>query len=134
MKTILQDLIENSDLETVRMLNVACGPSREIRELLSIPDLSSRKKMIFTGLDNDEESLKFSQSKFKDLPSNIQVRLLNENVLNIFRDKKIEGQTPILVDTSRALWQYFLMLRIARLVVPDYPHHITQRGNYRQDV
>jgi hypothetical protein len=70
------------------MLNVACGPSREIRELLSIPDLPSRKKLIFTGLDNDEESLKFSQSKFKDLPANMQVRLLNENVLNIFRDKK----------------------------------------------
>jgi len=26
------------------------------------------------------------------------------------------------------------MPRIARLVIPDYPHHITQRGNYRQDV
>jgi putative transposase len=26
------------------------------------------------------------------------------------------------------------MPRIARLVVPDYPHHVTQRGNYRQDV
>ncbi len=26
------------------------------------------------------------------------------------------------------------MPRIARLVVPDYPHHITQRGNYRQVV
>jgi hypothetical protein len=88
MKNILQDLIENSDLETVRMLNVACGPSREIRELLSIPDLPSRKKLIFTGLDNDEESLKFSESKFKNLPANMQVRLLNENVLNIFRDKK----------------------------------------------
>ncbi len=88
MKNILQDLIENSDLETVKLLNVACGPSREIRELLSIPDLPSRKKLIFTGLDNDEESLKFSQSKLKDLPSNMQVRLLNENVLSIFRDKK----------------------------------------------
>ena len=26
------------------------------------------------------------------------------------------------------------MPRIARLVIPEYPHHITQRGNYRQDV
>ena len=26
------------------------------------------------------------------------------------------------------------MPRIARLIVPEYPHHITQRGNYRQDV
>jgi len=26
------------------------------------------------------------------------------------------------------------MPRIARLVLPDYPHHITQRGNYQQRV
>ncbi|MBI5050674.1 MAG: transposase [Nitrospirae bacterium] len=26
------------------------------------------------------------------------------------------------------------MPRIARLIVPEYPHHVTQRGNYRQDV
>jgi putative transposase len=28
----------------------------------------------------------------------------------------------------------FHAAKIARLVVPDYPHHITQRGNYRQGV
>jgi REP element-mobilizing transposase RayT len=26
------------------------------------------------------------------------------------------------------------MPRIARVVLPDVPYHITQRGNYRQDV
>jgi len=26
------------------------------------------------------------------------------------------------------------MPRIARIVVPGYPHHVTQRGNYRQDI
>jgi len=26
------------------------------------------------------------------------------------------------------------MSRIARIVVPDYPHHVTQRGNRRQQV
>ncbi len=26
------------------------------------------------------------------------------------------------------------MARMARLVVPGYPHHITQRGNRRQDL
>ena len=25
------------------------------------------------------------------------------------------------------------MARLARIVVPDYPHHITQRGNRRQE-
>jgi hypothetical protein len=88
MKNILQDLIENSDLASIKLLNIACGPSREIRELLSDPYLSLRKNFIFTGLDNDEEALKFSQSKLNNLPSNIQVRFLNENVLSIFRDSK----------------------------------------------
>jgi len=26
------------------------------------------------------------------------------------------------------------MARLARVVLPGYPHHITQRGNWRQDV
>jgi putative transposase len=26
------------------------------------------------------------------------------------------------------------MARLARIVVPDIPHHVTQRGNRRQDV
>lgn len=88
MKNILQDCIENSNLETIKLLNIACGPSRDIRELFSDPYLASIKQVVFTGLDNDEEALKFSGAKLNHLPPNIQIRLLNENVLNIFRDSK----------------------------------------------
>lgn len=91
MKNILQDFIENTSLSAIRLLNVACGPSREIRELFSEPLLLSeisKKKIIFTGLDNDEDALKFSKSALNNLPSNIETRFLHENVLNIFRDKK----------------------------------------------
>jgi hypothetical protein len=91
MKNILQDIMENSDLSTVRMMNVACGPSREIRELFSEPSLlseTSNKKIIFTGLDYDKDSLKFSKSALSHLPSNIETRFLNENVLDIFRKPK----------------------------------------------
>lgn len=88
MKNILQDFIENTDMDIVKFLNVACGPSREIRELFSDSYLSTRKKVVFTGLDHDQDSLNFSQSKLNSFPANIQVRLLAENVLNIFRDDK----------------------------------------------
>ncbi len=91
MKNVLQDLMENSDLSTIRMMNVACGPSREIRELFSEPSLLSEisgKKIIFTGLDYDKDSLKFSKSALNNLPSNIETRFLNENVLDIFRKPK----------------------------------------------
>lgn len=91
MKNVLQDLMENSDLSTIRMMNVACGPSREIRELFSEPALLSEiseKKIIFTGLDYDKDSLKFSKAALSHLPSNIETRFLNENVLDIFRKPK----------------------------------------------
>jgi hypothetical protein len=88
MKNILQDLMENSSLTTIRMLNVACGPSREIRELFSEPLVLSElagKKIIFTGLDNDKDTLKFSKSALSNLP---ETRFLHENVLDIFRKDK----------------------------------------------
>jgi extracellular factor (EF) 3-hydroxypalmitic acid methyl ester biosynthesis protein len=91
MKNVLQDHMENSNLSTIRMLNIACGPSREIRELFSEPTLLSEisgKKIIFTGLDNDKDALKFSKSALNNLPSNIEIRFLNENVLDIFRKDK----------------------------------------------
>jgi CheY-like chemotaxis protein len=91
MKNILQDFIENSNLTTIRLLNIACGPSREIRELVADPLLMSEisgKNIIFTGLDNDKDSLKFSKSALGSLPSNFETRFLHENVLDIFRDDK----------------------------------------------
>lgn len=90
MKNILQDLIENSNSPCLRLLNVACGPCREIRELLSDPPLASRAHVCFTGLDNDEGALKFSQSTLDKLklPPDITLRFLKENVLSLFRDSK----------------------------------------------
>ena len=32
------------------------------------------------------------------------------------------------------MWQVLVMPRNARVVIPDCPHHVTQRGNNRQDV
>ena len=91
MKNVLQDLMENSDLSTIKMMNVACGPSREIRELFSEPALLSEisgKNIIFTGLDYDKDSIKFSKAALSNLPSNIETRFLNENVLSISRNPK----------------------------------------------
>lgn len=88
MKNILQDFIENNNSSCLRLLNVACGPCREIRELLADPLLASRASVCFTGLDNDEGALQFSKSALDNLPPNITLRFLNENVLNLFRDNK----------------------------------------------
>jgi len=91
MKNILQDFMENSNLSTIKLLNIACGSSREMRELFADPLLLTEingKKIIFTGLDNDKDALEFSRLALKNLPSNIETRFLHENVLDLFRNEK----------------------------------------------
>ena len=120
MKNILQDLIENNSSRCLRLLNVACGPCREIRELLSEPLLTSRANLHFTGLDNDEGALRFSKSALDKLPPSITARFLNENVLDLFRSNKyydligkqnviyILGLTEYLPDRVFKKLMYFL--------------------------
>ncbi len=88
MKAILRNYIENSPLSSVKLLNVACGPCREIRELFEDPLFTMGKKVTFTGLDNDGGALEFSKLVLSRLPSHTEVRFVNENVLNLFRDSK----------------------------------------------
>lgn len=88
MKNILQDLIETNGSSRLRMLNVACGPCREIRELLADPLLVSKANLCFTGLDNDGGALTFSGSALTKVPPNVTLRFLHENVLDLFRDNR----------------------------------------------
>ena len=47
------------------------------------------------------------------------------------RTKENKGHSPYSIALLLALRYYPPMPRIARIIVPDYPHHITQRGNNR---
>jgi putative transposase len=44
----------------------------------------------------------------------------------------IPGTPDLIRDTDEVLCYYRLMARLARVVVPGVPHHVTQRGNRRQ--
>lgn len=44
----------------------------------------------------------------------------------------IRGTPYLIVDTAKTVWLVFQMARIARVVAPGMPHHVTQRGNRRQ--
>ena len=43
------------------------------------------------------------------------------------------GDTILIIDESRGAWYAWGMARLARLVIPGMPHHVTQRGNRRQE-
>jgi len=40
----------------------------------------------------------------------------------------IRGHTPGFMDSHEIFLQHATMARLSRIVVPRYPHHVTQRG------
>jgi REP element-mobilizing transposase RayT len=59
-----------------------------------------------------------------------QVRFLPEFRGHEFRTNS--GDTISIIDKRMWSWLCELMARLARVVAPGFPHHITQRGNRRQ--
>lgn len=117
MKIILKDFIENKRSSSLKILNIACGSCREIKELLSDPLLYKNKKLVFTCIDHDEEALEFSRSSLNNLPSNIELIFLKENILNLFRDNRyydILGKQDIIY--SLGLSEYLLDGVLKRLM------------------
>ena len=47
-------------------------------------------------------------------------------------DGIIPGTPYIIRDSDENSWQSQIMARLARVVAPGVPHHVTQRGNRRQ--
>jgi extracellular factor (EF) 3-hydroxypalmitic acid methyl ester biosynthesis protein len=101
MNEILGDFIKNSKSSSIKILNIGCGSSREIRELIE-NGLRSDKKVVFTLVDQDNDALDFSRTSLDELVKlngNVQFKYVKENVLNLFRNNKynnlLKGQNLI---------------------------------------
>jgi len=84
LKEILKDYILNSNLNEIKILNLACGSCREIRELLEI--LDTKKYIYFTLIDWDEEALGFSKDELlKFNKNNIVFNFVKEDILHLIK-------------------------------------------------
>jgi len=82
MKVILRHFISSSSSPEVKILNLACGSCREIKELLSF--LTVRKKIIiFECVDQDEKALEFAKWSMGKLPGNIKIKFSKYNILEV---------------------------------------------------
>jgi len=82
MKEILADFVKYSNTQTIKILNLACGSCREIKELF-LED----KKIIFTLVDQDEEALEYARNLFKDSPSNVKFNFSRQDILSLVNDQ-----------------------------------------------
>jgi hypothetical protein len=87
-----------------RLLNVACGPTKELRELMEETNL----KITGTLLDQDREALDFSEKKFKNM--NHSFMFVENNVIDLLgiTKKSINGLGKYDLIYSMGLVDYFL--------------------------
>lgn len=81
MKSILKEFISEHPKKEIKILNLACGSCREIRELISEGyDLGS--KIEFNLVDKDKATLNFAKNKLKKLGSFAVFKFFQSDVLS----------------------------------------------------
>lgn len=87
LNEILENEIQQSKSETMKIFDIACGSCREIKELPH--NLFKGKVVTFTCLDWDEEALEFSTQALKDFPENAHFKFAKEDIMKIMKDANL---------------------------------------------
>jgi len=94
MRGILREFLTSPQVGSKRILNVACGSCREVRELLSGESSATvlPQKAEFVCLDHDREALEFSKRCLSAIPRNtsVAVNFIQHDVVTL---AKKSGQT-----------------------------------------
>ncbi len=78
----------NKKNNAIKILNLASGSCREIRELINkAGDNFINKEILFSCLDWDIESLNFSENQLKNSPHNIKIEFIREDILNYIKNR-----------------------------------------------
>jgi SAM-dependent methyltransferase len=117
----LQYYINKTALTKINILNIACGSSREVREL--VPDLKTKSSIVLSCLDWDRQALKFSQDALLQIaPKNMQLKFIKEDILNIFKNESVAqslGRQDIIY--SVGLFDYLPNRVFKKLLYALYP-------------
>jgi len=87
MREILTDFIRNFNIKPLKILNLACGSCREIKELFIDKKFTFQQRIEFSLVDQDNEALELCKSFLKD-NSMTSFKFLQHNVLEYIRDSE----------------------------------------------
>lgn len=106
MGEILANYIYNNSLSEINILNLACGPCREIIDMFS-SQKKLQKKVSFTLVDQDNAALDFSKKLLNIYESNIvKFKYLHHNILRYIKEqsyyKKLLGKYDMIYSIGLA--------------------------------
>jgi len=86
MRKMLAAFLEDPPGPAVKILNVACGSCREIKELFEKKTFDALDKIRFTLVDHDQQALDFSMKVLSDSPSNVEYHTLCHSVYDYLKE------------------------------------------------
>ncbi len=98
MKDKLRNLIKKSEKQ-LKILNLACGPCREIRELLFDNSIPCDKSIDFVLVDQDSETLKFAKEKIsKIVIPKMKLSFIKADVISFFKSESFNRYKVVKFD------------------------------------
>jgi SAM-dependent methyltransferase len=85
MKKILLPFLK-ADPDALDVLNIACGSSRDLREMFLENDLFFSGNISFTLIDKSAEALEYSREKLSDVPESVEFTFYNHSVYDYLKD------------------------------------------------
>lgn len=86
-KKQLIELIKDKQKGSVRIMDLGCGPCREIAELLSAENISA-KDLTIDCIDNDQRALDYSKGILSSAKRNATVNFIKENAVRLALKKE----------------------------------------------
>ncbi|HOO70387.1 MAG TPA: class I SAM-dependent methyltransferase [Spirochaetota bacterium] len=86
MKKILKSFLE-TDPQNSKILNIACGSSRDLREIFKENTFKLTGNTTFTLIDKSKEALEFSEKELADHPEGIDFIFYNHSVYDYLKDQ-----------------------------------------------
>jgi len=86
-KRVIGDFVKNREHVPIRVMNLACGSARDLKEMLaSNPSPATEKKVIFDCYDHDKRAIDFAVGLLKKYPN---INFIKKNVFRIAATKSI---------------------------------------------
>ena len=86
LREILREMLYRSQGQ-IKVLDLASGSCREMRELFSTKDEGLLKKeVLFSCIDWDDDALRFSKNALSHLPKNVRFDFIKEDILNFTKN------------------------------------------------
>ena len=121
LKDMLENIIGKSN-KTLKILDLACGGSKEVRDICEEKKSNVVNKDVnFFLLDWDEEALEFSKKQLEKAPENFKIDFIRDNIISFVRKTKFyeeNGQMDIIY--SIGLADYFTDRILKAMVTNAY--------------